>query len=84
MTDVEELSCREFVELVTDYDEGALDDDDRRRFEAHFAECNGCDRYLNQMRTTIALTGRVAAWEELDPEAEQVLRTAFRAWKSAR
>jgi anti-sigma factor RsiW len=83
MTDVEELSCREFVELVTDYDEGALTEEERRRFEQHFAECTGCERYLNQMRTTVALTGRLT-WDGLEPEAEQALRDAFRAWKSAR
>jgi anti-sigma factor RsiW len=83
MTDVEELSCREFVELVTDYDEGALSDDERRRFEAHFAECTGCDRYLSQMRATVALTGELR-WDDLAPETEQALRQAFQAWKSAR
>jgi anti-sigma factor RsiW len=83
MTDVEELSCQEFVELVTDYDEGALTEEERRRFEQHFANCTGCERYLDQMRTTVALTGRLS-WDELDAEAEQTLRAAFRAWKSTR
>ena len=83
MTDVEELSCQEFVELVTDYDEGALSEEERRRFEEHFASCTGCERYLDQMRTTVALTGRLS-WDDLDPEAERVLLAAFREWKASR
>ena len=83
MTDAEELSCQEFVELVTEYDEGALSDEERRRFEMHLAGCTGCDRYLQQMRTTIALTGRLS-WDQLDPGAERVLLAAFRDWKSRR
>ena len=48
-----DVTCRELVELVTDYLEGALDLDDRARFEAHLDSCEGCRAYLSQMRTTI-------------------------------
>lgn len=48
-----ELVCREFVELVTDYLEGALPDSERARFEAHLAECDGCAGYLQDMRRTV-------------------------------
>ncbi len=47
------LVCREFVELVTDYLEGRLSDTDRARFEAHLAECDGCDGYLEDMRRMV-------------------------------
>jgi anti-sigma factor RsiW len=49
------MSCRELVELVTDYLEGALSPEDVARFEAHVAGCPGCAAYLEQMRTTIAV-----------------------------
>jgi hypothetical protein len=49
------LSCRQVVELVTDYLEDALDPLARPDFEAHVAGCNGCPIYLDQMRTTVAL-----------------------------
>ena len=45
-----ELSCREVVELITAYLEGALTWRERRRFESHIAGCEGCTRYLAQMR----------------------------------
>ena len=47
------LVCREFVELVTDYLDGALPDAERIRFEAHLAECDGCAGYLEDTRRLI-------------------------------
>jgi anti-sigma factor RsiW len=80
MRRVQQLTCQELVELVTDYLEGALPRDARERFEAHLAACDGCDAYLDQMRTTIMLVGRLRP-EELDPRAEAVLLDAFRDWR---
>jgi anti-sigma factor RsiW len=76
-----ELTCQEVVELVTAYLEGALDDDDARLFEEHLAACEGCRRYVEQMRTTIELTGRLAE-DSLDPEARDALLEAFRTWRA--
>jgi anti-sigma factor RsiW len=80
--DVEQLSCRELVELVTDYLEGALGEADRRRFDAHIAGCGGCTRYLEQLRLTIRLTGTLTP-SDLSPEAETALLGAFRGWRSS-
>jgi anti-sigma factor RsiW len=74
------LTCRELVELVTDYIEGQLDDAARDRFEAHIADCPACTLYLEQMRQTIAALGRIPP-ESLSPEAERELLTAFRDWR---
>ncbi len=57
--DHDPLVCREFVELVTDYLEGALPDAQRVRFEAHLAECEGCTGYLEDMRRLIGTLDRV-------------------------
>ena len=59
----EPLTCQELVELVTDYFENALGPADRARFEAHVAECPGCDIYLRQMQTTLKLVGATAGLE---------------------
>jgi anti-sigma factor RsiW len=80
-TTAEALSCQELVELVTSYLEGALDPSDHARFEAHLATCATCQVYVEQIRQTIALTGRVTP-DELTPEAERDLLQAFRSWKS--
>jgi anti-sigma factor RsiW len=78
---MEELSCQELVELVTDYFEGAMAPEERERFEAHLADCPGCDSYLEQMRTTIALT-RASAELEQRPETTALLE-AFRSYRRA-
>jgi anti-sigma factor RsiW len=76
------LSCREVVELVTAYLEGALTEADEVRFEEHLAMCDGCAAYLDQMRRTVELTGRLDP-EELDGEACDRLMHAFRSWRAS-
>ena len=77
-----ELSCRELVELVTDYVEGTLDRRSRRRFDRHIAGCPHCTEYLAQMRETIRITGTLTE-EQLDPRARDELLAAFRTWRTA-
>jgi anti-sigma factor RsiW len=74
------LSCQEVVELITDYLEQALPDEQATLFEQHINFCDGCQRYLEQMRVTIAAVGRIEE-EQIAPEALDRLTTAFRAWK---
>ena len=77
----EHLSCQELVELVTAYLEGALPELDRARFEEHIGTCDGCGRYVDQMRATIRVTGTLRA-SDISPEAERKLLDAFRDWKA--
>jgi anti-sigma factor RsiW len=77
----EQLSCQELVELVTDYLEGALPEEEAARFEDHIGSCTGCKVYLEQMRQTIALSGRLSG-DALSPDAESALLEAFRGWHS--
>ncbi len=81
-TDVEQLSCRELVELVTDFMEGALTAEERARFDEHIGRCDGCGVYLEQMRQTILVLGRLPE-DALAPEAERELLEAFRGWRSS-
>ena len=80
-TSIEQLSCQELVELVTDYLEGALPDRERHSFEHHIEGCTGCHEYVRQMRETIELTGQLTP-ADLSPEAEAALLAVFRDWKS--
>ncbi|HEY5661843.1 MAG TPA: zf-HC2 domain-containing protein [Gaiellaceae bacterium] len=75
-----ELACQEVVELVTAYIEDALDSGDRERFEEHLVFCDGCQNYVDQMRTTVRLTGRVE--DELPAELQAELLEAFRGWRT--
>jgi anti-sigma factor RsiW len=74
------MTCQELVELVTEYLEGTLAPEDAARFEAHMAACPGCETYVAQMRTTIAVTR--ASGEPVDPEAVSPLLDAFRNWRA--
>lgn len=75
------LTCRELVELITEYLEGALPPSERVRFEAHLAECPPCTNYLRQMRQTIHAVGALRA-EAIAPEQRATLLALFRQWKS--
>jgi anti-sigma factor RsiW len=76
------MNCRALVELVTDYLEGALPDEERARIDAHLAGCDGCTAYLEQMRTTIRLTGMLTE-DQIPAEARDALLGAFREWRGA-
>ena len=77
------MSCKEFVELVTDYFDGALPDEDVRRFEQHIQDCFWCGRYLEQMRATIDTVGRIEE-DDLSPTAKDALLHEFRDWNAQR
>ncbi|MEP6894730.1 MAG: zf-HC2 domain-containing protein [Chloroflexota bacterium] len=76
----EQMTCKELVELVTEYIEGTLPDDVRVRVENHLLTCNGCTNYVEQMRQTIRLTGQIRE-ENLSPEQKDDLLKLFRDWK---
>ena len=76
------MDCDAFVELVTAYLGGALDAGTERRFAEHLAGCDGCERYLEQIRRTIDALGHLPA-EGLPPQARDRLLHAFRDWDGA-
>ena len=76
----EDLECREVVEVVTDYLEGAMPPGERLRFDQHLALCEGCQAYLEQLRTVIRVAGRPAV-DAVPPETMAGLLRAFRDWR---
>jgi len=77
------MSCRELVEVITDYLEGALSGSDRVRLEAHLDACPYCVNYLGQGRQTVAALGELRE-EWLEPGARDRLLLAFRGWAASR
>ena len=74
------LVCREFVELVTSYLEGALPEHDRARMDAHLAECDGCAGDLEDMRRMVG-----SLQETPEPPPDQATRDALlRAFRELR
>jgi predicted anti-sigma-YlaC factor YlaD len=74
------LTCRELVEIVTDYLEDALPPPERARFEEHLSMCSGCRAYLDQMRRTLTTLGTLPE-ESIPQQARDDLLNAFRTWK---
>ena len=74
------LVCQEMVELITDYLEDALPRSQRRRFEAHIAACEHCNEYLEQMRTTIRLSGRLQSGD-LTPAMREEFAALWERWR---
>ncbi len=78
----EPMTCKELVELVTEYLEGSLPEQVRLSLENHLSGCEGCTRYLEQMRQTIRLTGQLRE-EQLSPQQQDDLLNLFRGWKKS-
>lgn len=75
-----DLSCRELVELATDYLEDRLPLAERSRFEMHLCICPPCKLYLRQLRATVEVAGRLTE-DDLPPGPRETLLAAFRDWK---
>ncbi len=75
-----DLSCKELVELITEYLEDTLPSVERARFDEHLGTCDGCQTYLEQMRQTIGALGALEE-ETVPEEAKRILLEAFRGWK---
>ena len=76
-----DITCRELVELVTEYLDGALPSADRSRFEQHLLICDGCSVHVEQLRQTRRALGALGE-EQLDATVRADLLTAFREWKN--
>jgi anti-sigma factor RsiW len=75
-----DMDCNELVELVTAYLDGSLDPDTRARFDVHLIECDGCEHYLQQFRTTVDTLGRIGD-DAIEPAFRDRLLDAFRDWR---
>lgn len=73
-----DLDCREFVELVTSYLEGSMDAQAEQDFVDHLALCDGCERYLDQMRRTSELLAGLPG-DSVATDARAALLDAFRS-----
>lgn len=81
MTTLPEMPCEEFVERVTDYLEGALDPGEAQRLADHLSDCSACQLYLEQLRTTLRLTGELRE-RDVTPQMRGALLDAFARWNA--
>ncbi len=73
-------TCKEVVELATDYADGVMSPPQMTQFEMHLNFCDGCFTFVEQIRETATMASRLS--EDQIPEATKAkLLAAFRDWK---
>ena len=80
--EVDEVTCCEFVELVSAYWEGVLSEERMELVEEHLVICDSCKTYLEQMELTVEALPEAGGREPVPEETERVLLSAFRNWKA--
>jgi anti-sigma factor RsiW len=73
------IRCAELVEVISDYLEGALPPNQRKEVEYHLARCPGCANYVEQMRQTIRLSGKLKE-EPIPEDVSSRMVEAFRGF----
>jgi anti-sigma factor RsiW len=76
-----DIVCQQAVEMVTDYLEDALADEDRQRYERHLTNCHDCTEYLAQVRETIRLAGKLTP-SDMSPAMRDAFADVFRQWRA--
>ena len=84
LLDPNEVTCRDFVELVTDFLEGALPADRVELVEEHLVICDPCKAYLDQIEATVAALPGAAEGEQLPAATRESLLERFRTWSAGR
>ena len=74
----DEIVCRDFVELATDYLDGALPASDLELAEEHLVICSLCREYRDQIAATAAAVAATACEAPAD-EALRALVGSFAA-----
>jgi anti-sigma factor RsiW len=74
----DDVRCRQVVELLADYLEGALDPALAGPVREHLAACDPCTVFLAQLEVTIGLVGQLPAPGALDPAVRAALLREFR------
>jgi predicted anti-sigma-YlaC factor YlaD len=75
----DEVTCRQFVELITDYLGGEVEPALLSLIEEHLVMCDWCVDYTDQMRATVAELARLRE-PDVEPGApSEALLAALRA-----
>ena len=73
----DDTTCAEVVELVSDYLDGTLAEQEAQRVADHLDGCPGCEAYFEQVRATSEGLGRVEA-DSLPTDVRASLLEAFK------
>jgi anti-sigma factor RsiW len=70
--------CRQFLEILSDYHDGELDEELVARFELHMSECERCQAVVRTFRQTIVYY-RTTRCKAVPRDVHSGLITALRA-----
>lgn len=73
------ITCREVLELLTDYLDGVLAPAVEAAVVTHLEGCEGCRRYLAQFIASIEATAKLRE-DAVPVEVRETLLAAFRTW----
>lgn len=72
------MKCREFVEFLMEYLDGALVETERCVFEQHIEDCPACVNYLDTYRETVRLGNSLCTPEDdVPPDVPEELVQAI-------
>jgi predicted anti-sigma-YlaC factor YlaD len=74
----DEIVCREFVELATEYLEASLPPETLELVEEHLLMCDWCRDYVAQIEATASAVSQAPEEPKLSDEAMRGLLDAFR------
>ena len=72
-------TCKEVIDIAAEYVEGAMTTSQLTRFELHLNFCDGCFTFVDQIRATAAMAGRLSE-EQIPDDTKAKLLAAFRDW----
>jgi anti-sigma factor RsiW len=74
MSDKPYITCRQLIDFIVDYVDGALDETSRHDFERHLQVCASCRNYLDTYRATMSLTRIVVTDEPVEDAPEELVQ----------
>jgi anti-sigma factor RsiW len=77
------VTCRDVIEFLAEYIEGALPESERALFEEHLSLCRDCVAYLNTYRQTVLLEKQAFDDESKSSEVPAELVSAILAARKA-
>ncbi len=77
---MDDITCREVLELLTEYLEGALAPAVEAAVATRLDGCDGCRHYLEQFNASIAATAELRE-DTVPADVREMLLAAFRAWR---
>jgi anti-sigma factor RsiW len=56
------MTCKQLIDCIADYLDGALDESSKGDFERHLERCGSCEAYLATYRTTIRVVRAICSF----------------------